>query len=176
MIRILSLNSIPAYNDQTTGAVGVPSRSQIDLYADNFKFPQMLRTDFGVDQVLPFGFIGTFEFIYTKTLNNVLWKDVNLRPAWGNATGSGDDRPLYTTYKNGIEPFYGQIMWGGNTNEGYTYTLTAQIRKNFASGLYTSLAYTYGRAKSIFDGTSSQNSSQWNYLVSNPVPRNEASW
>ena len=62
-------------------------------------------------------------------------------------------------------------MWGGNTNKGNTYTITAQIRKNFNFGLYTSLAYTYGSARSIFDGTSSQNSSQWNYLVSNPVPR-----
>ncbi len=157
-----------------SGPAGVASGSQIDLYADNFKFPQVLRGDLGVDQVLPYGIIGTLEFIYTKTLNNVLWKDVSLKPAWGNATGSGDNRPLYTTYKNGIDPFYGQIMWGGNTNKGYAMTFTAQLRKNFASGLFTSLAYTYGQSRSVFDGTSSQNSSQWNYLVTNPVPRNAA--
>ncbi len=159
------------------GAATVSNGSQIDMYANNFKYPQMLRTDVGIDQVLPFGFVGTVEFIYTKTINNVLWRDVNLQPAWGHATGTGDDRPLYKLSSNtgqGIEPYYGQIMWGGNTNKGNTYTLTAQIRKNFNFGLYTSLAYTYGSARSVFDGTSSQNSSQWNYLVSSPVPNNDA--
>ncbi|HYX07103.1 MAG TPA: TonB-dependent receptor, partial [Bacteroidales bacterium] len=40
----------PDVNSQPTGPVGVPSGSQIDLYADNFKFPQMLRGDIGIDQ------------------------------------------------------------------------------------------------------------------------------
>ncbi len=166
---------IPDVNEQPTGDTGIPTLSQIDLYANNFKFPQMLRTDLGVDQVLPYGIVGTVEFIYTKTLNNVLWKDVNVKAPWGRASGTGDNRLLFNTYMNGIEPFYGQIMWGGNTSKGYSYTVTAQLRKNFDFGLYTSLAYTYGRARSVFDGTSSQNSSQWNYFVSDPgVPRNEA--
>ncbi|MDZ7739159.1 MAG: TonB-dependent receptor [Bacteroidales bacterium] len=148
--------------------------SQIDLYAKDFKLPQMLRANLAVDQKLPGDFVLTLEGIYTKTINNVLWKDVNIKPAWGNATGTGDDRPLYRTYRNGVESYYGQIMLGANTNLGYTYNLTAQLRKDFAVGLSSSVAYTFGRAKSVFDGTSSQNSSQWNYLVSSPVPRNEA--
>jgi len=65
-------------------------------------------------------------------------------------------------------------MLGGNTNKGYAYNITAQLQKQFNFGLFASLAYTYGKSESIFDGTSSQNSSQWNYLVSSPVPRNEA--
>lgn len=151
----------------------VPSGSQIDLYAQNFKLPQMLKVDLSIDQKLPGGVIATVEGLFTKTINNVLWQDVNMKPSWGTATGS-DNRPLYTTYRNGIEPFYGQIMLGGNTSEGYAYNMTLQLRKNFAMGLNANLAYTYGKSYSIFDGTSSQNSSQWNYLVSSPVPRNEA--
>ena len=116
----------------------------------------------------------TLEGIVTKTINNVLWQDVNLKPGWGNATGTPDNRPLYTTYRNGIESSYGQIMLGGNTNKGMAYNMTLQLRKNFATGLNTNLAYTYGKSTSIFDGTSSQNSSQWNYLVSSPIPRNRA--
>ncbi|MDX2429341.1 MAG: hypothetical protein QNK35_00315, partial [Bacteroides sp.] len=152
----------------------VPSGSQIDLYAQNFKLPQMLKVDLSVDQKLPGGVVGTLEGIFTKTINNVLWQDVNMKPAWGNATGTPDDRPLYTTYRNGLDPAYGQIMLGGNTNAGYAYNITAQLRKNFAMGLNLNLAYTYGKSYSIFDGTSSQNSSQWNYLVSSPVARNNA--
>jgi len=164
----------PDWQTQTTGGTDAPSGSQIDLYAEDFKFPQVWRTNLAVDYKLPGDIVSTVEFIYTKTINNVLWKDVNIKPAWGNATGTPDDRPLYKTYKNGIDPEYGQIMLGGNTNKGYAYNITAQLQKQFNFGLFASLAYTYGKSESIFDGTSSQNSSQWNYLVSSPVPRNEA--
>jgi len=152
----------------------VPSGSQIDLYAKDFKLPQMLKVDLSVDQKLPGGVIATLEGIFSKTINNVLWQDVNIKPAWGKATGTPDDRPLYNTYKNGIEASYGQIMLGGNTNKGYAYNVTLQFRKKFSMGLNANLAYTYGTSYSIFDGTSSQNSSQWNYLVSSPVPKNSA--
>ncbi len=164
----------PNWQTQTVGGADAPSGSQIDLYAEDFKFPQVWRTNLAVDKKLFGGILGTVEFIYTKTINNVLWKDVNLKPAWGNATGTPDDRPLYTTYKNGIESDYGQIMLGDNTNKGYSYNITVQLQKQFDFGLFASLAYTYGKSESIFDGTSSQNSSQWNYLVTNPIARNEA--
>lgn len=164
----------PDWKTQEKGGTDVPSGSQIDLYGKDFKYPQMLRGNIAVDQKLPGGIIGTLDLMYTKTINNVLWKDVNVKPAWGNATGSGDNRPLYKTYHNGIDPQYGQIMLGDNTNKGYTYNITAILSKRFDFGLDANISYSYGRAESIFDGTSSQNSSQWNYLVSSPVPKNEA--
>jgi hypothetical protein len=166
----------PVWNTQfvPVKTPGVPGAgSQIDLWSENFKMPQVLRANLAVDQKLPGGFVATFEGIFTKTINNVLYKNVNLKPAWGNATGTGDDRPLYN-YSDEIESQYGQILLGTNTNEGYTYNVTAQLRKDFYFGLTANIAYTYGKAMSIFDGTSSQNSSQWNYLYSNPIPRNEA--
>ena len=161
-------------DQQPIGSKDQPKGSQIDIYAKDFKFPQVFRANIGVDQQLPWGVVGTFEVLYTKILNNALWKDVNVKPAFGNATGTPDNRPLYKTYKNGIDDQYGQIMLGDNTSKGYTYNLTAQFRKDFDFGLGASLAYNYGQAKSIFDGTSFQNSSQWNYLVSSPTPRNNA--
>lgn len=143
----------------------------LDIYAEDFKFPQTFRTNLAVDQKLPFGVVGTVEFVYSKTLNNVLWKNVNVKPSWGKVDGA-DNRDLYKTYKNGIVPMFGEIMLGDNTNKGYSYTITAQLRKDFDFGLKTSLAYTYGRAEAIFDGTSSQNTSQWNYLQVGPYSRN----
>jgi hypothetical protein len=108
---------IPPFDPTAT----VGSGSQIDLYAENFKFPQMFRTNLAVDKKLPGDMVATFEVLYTKTLNNVLWKDVNVKEAWGTATGTPDNRPLYKTYHNGVEPTYGQIMLGDNTDKGYVY-------------------------------------------------------
>ncbi|MCT4603711.1 MAG: TonB-dependent receptor [Marinifilum sp.] len=167
---------VPEWNKQPKPSVGSAGRSQIDIYAKDFKFPQVFRANLGVDQKLPWGMVGTFEVLYTKILNNALWKDVNLKPSNGNLTGTPDNRPTYTLskYGGGIDGDYGQIMLGDNTSKGYTLNFTAQLRKDFDFGLGANIAYNYGTAKSIFDGTSSQNSSQWNYLVSCPTPRNEA--
>ncbi|HYQ58056.1 MAG TPA: TonB-dependent receptor, partial [Draconibacterium sp.] len=172
--KYIDISFNPDWKTQEVGSKDSPSGSQIDLYTKDFKYPQVLRGNIAIDQKLPGGIVGTLEAIYTKTINNVLWKDVNVKPAFGTATGTGDDRPLYITYNNGIDPDYGQIMLGDNTNKGYSYNITANLSKEFNWGLSVNLAYTFGRSKSIFDGTSSQNSSQWNYLVSSPVPRNEA--
>ena len=164
----------PEWDKQPLGPDEAPKGGQIDLFVKDFKFPQVLRGDLALDYHLPGGWFATVEFLYTKTLNNVLWKNVNMKPAWGHATGTPDDRPLYKTYRNGIDDRYGQIMLGDNTQRGYTYNLTTQVRKEFKCGLGLSIAHNFGRAKSVFDGTSAQNSSQWNYLVSSPVPRNNA--
>jgi len=164
----------PDWQTQSKGPAGLPTGSQIDLYTKNFKNPQMWKTSLAADYKLPGGVVATIDLLYTKTLINVLWKDVNVKSAWGNATGTPDTRPLYKTYHNGIASDYGQIMLGGNTNKGYAYNATFQLRKTFTNNLSASIAYTYGKSESVFDGTSSQNSSQWNYLVSSPVPRNDA--
>jgi len=164
----------PNWQTQTVGSADLPSGSQIDLYAEGFKNPQMWKTNIAADYKLPGGVIASVDLMFTKTINNVLWKDVNIKPEWGNATGTPDNRPLYKTYKNGIDAGYGQIMLGDNTNKGYAYNATVQLGKTFNKNLNASIAYTYGKSESIFDGTSSQNSSQWNYLVSSPIPKNEA--
>jgi hypothetical protein len=70
----------------------------------------------------------------------------------GTQAGFGDDV---------IEPTYTYIMLGQNTDRGYSYNLAASLTKPFDKGFTASIAYSYGDSYSIFDGTSSQNNSQW---------------
>ena len=142
-------------------ATDVPS-GDMNLFVKDFKYPQVFRTSLAVDQKLPWGMIGTIEGMFTKTLNNVDYINANIKPSIKNATGA-DDRPLYNRYDK-VDPAYGYIMVGDNTNKGYTYNLTVQLQKPFDNGFTASLAYTYGRATAVNDGTSSQNSSQWRYM------------
>lgn len=141
----------------------IPS-GQVDLFANDFKNPQVLRTSIGVDHKLPWwGLIGSVEAIYTKNINNVLYYDVNQKPAYGTTVDNGPDhRPYYPG--ESIESSYTRIILGTNTDEGYSYNLTAQVTKPLSKGLSGTLAYTYGSSKSLNDGTSSQNSSQWRYM------------
>ncbi|WP_026211617.1 TonB-dependent receptor [Lewinella cohaerens] len=137
----------------------VPS-GQIDLFTQDFRYPQVFRASLAIDQILPGGITATLEGIYTKTLNDVIYKNVNSDPTVGfNWTGGPDDRPVYT--RTSLDPTYESIYLGSNTNEGNTYNVSASLAKDFDFGLNTYVAYTYGDANSLMEGTSSQNSSQW---------------
>jgi hypothetical protein len=134
----------------------------MDIFAKDFKYPQVFRTSLAVDQKLPWGLVGTFEAMYTKTLNNVLYFNLNQPVATRELTAGPDDRPLYPGGK--IDSRYTRIILGANTNEGYSYNFTFQLTKPFENGFAGSLAYTFGSAKALNDATSSQNSSQWRYM------------
>ena len=137
----------------------VPS-GQLDLFTENFKYPQVFRTNLAVDHELPYGIQATVEGLYTKTLNNVDYLNVNSDPTvdftW---TGTPDDRPVFT--RSRLDPTYSAIYLGRNTSEGFAYNFTASLSKNFDSGLQAMVAYAFGEAEAINEGTSSQNSSQW---------------
>jgi hypothetical protein len=53
-----------------------------------------------------------------------------------------------------------------NTNKGYTYAFSASLAKSFDFGLDMSASYTFGRSKSVNDGTSSVAYSNWKYNYS----------
>ncbi len=143
------------------GSVSLPS-GQKDLFVEDFKLPQVIRASLAVDKQLPFGIVGTLEGIYSKTLNNVVYYNVNTKPSTRNLSGA-DDRP-YWDRGSRIERAYTYILVGDNTNKGHSYNVTAQLQKPFNNGFMASFAYTYGRSMVINDGSSSQNSSQWRFM------------
>ncbi|MBN2349402.1 MAG: TonB-dependent receptor [Bacteroidales bacterium] len=135
---------------------------QVDLFTEDFKFPQIFRANFGIDQKLLLGLIGTLEVMYTKTINNMNYFNVNVDPdPLYNLTGA-DNRPYYSNTR--LDNSYTRVMLGTNTSDGYTYNITAQLQKPFEKGLLASIAYTFGRSMVLNDATSSQNSSQWLYM------------
>ncbi|MDN5291730.1 MAG: hypothetical protein PWQ06_1969 [Anaerophaga sp.] len=150
------------YTNSDFGGEDLPYSGQIDLFTKDFKFPQVFRANLAVDKKMPWGMIGTLEMIYSKTLNNVIYYNVNVSPTPEyNLTGA-DNRPYYSNEK--IDESYTRIMLGKNTNKGYSYNFTAQLQKPFDNGLTASIAYTFGRSMTLNDATSSQNSSQWRYM------------
>ena len=78
------LNMQPA---ETGGPQG-----DVDLFAEDFKFPQIFKMSLGVDQKLPWwGLIGTLDFQYTAKVNDINYTMVNkpINPV-GNLTGTPD--------------------------------------------------------------------------------------
>lgn len=146
----------PDPNNQWVGTS--PLSSEIDVVDPHFKFPQSFRANLAVDQKLPYGIKGTLEGIYTKKMNDIMYKDLTKNET-GNLAGI-DNRPTYT--KIAGTP-YTNVIYLTNTNKGYSYSITAMLNKDFNFGLSTMAAYTYGKSESVNDGTSSQAYSNWRY-------------
>ena len=149
----------PDLNNQP--AVTGGPQGDVDLFADDFKFPQIFKVTLGVDRKLPWwGLIGTIDLQYTNKVNDIIYQHVNkpLNPA-GTLSGTPDDRPIFDNTP--IDPTYNYITLASNTGEGNTFSVTAQLQKPFDNGFTGSIAYSYTHAESLFDGTVFINSSQW---------------
>ncbi|MCX6171178.1 MAG: carboxypeptidase regulatory-like domain-containing protein [Ignavibacteriales bacterium] len=158
-------------------SLGAPTvKSEIDLADPNLKMPQLLRYNLGVDQELPFGFVGTAEFLYSQSINDLLYKKLNLMAPTGKVAplGSGNDgRPIYggtNSYNNN----FNDIMYLYNTSDGYQYNLVFQIQRNVARGFSVSTGYTYGRSYDRNSVTSSQAQSQMRYSAVDFDPNSPA--
>ncbi|PIQ09522.1 MAG: TonB-dependent receptor [Ignavibacteriales bacterium CG18_big_fil_WC_8_21_14_2_50_31_20] len=128
---------------------------QINATSENFKWPQVWRTDFAIDQELPWGMIGTLEGIYNKDINAVVHKNYNMDVPTGTLKGA-DNRAVYQGSESKINDFtdVGSWMDAGaivldNTDEGYQYSMTAKLRKNFSPFAFAMVAYTYAQSKDI---------------------------
>ncbi len=65
------------------------------LIDPKFKFPQVWRTNLGIDKQLGNGFRATVDLLYTKDLNDVKMRNANLKDPTGNLTGEDTQGLLY---------------------------------------------------------------------------------
>ncbi len=156
----------PNINSQTenplpgSGGLG----GNIDLIADDFKLPQVIKYNLAVDQKLPFwNLVASADFLYTDVIQDIFYQNLNIRGPVGFLNGS-DNRPFYNR-RDLIDGTYQGIYLASNTGEGNAANLTFSLRKPISNGFAGQVAYTYGKSNKIFEGTSSQNSSQWRNIV-----------
>lgn len=133
----------------------------INVTNPDFKFPSTFRGNLAVDHKLPFGFVGTIEGIYTKTLQDIKYLDLNLAPSTKNLVVGNTTRPFYGAK---VDPSYSSIYALDNTTEGYSYNFTVSVSRNDPRGWTTSLAYSLGHSFTISDGTSSTAGSQYRFV------------
>ena len=125
-----------------------------------FKFPRVLRSTLGYDRELPFGIKASVEAMYTKTLEDVFYYNINKVPT-GNTTFYG--APIYQN----LNPAFSNMLFLSNTTKGEQQDLVVQLEKRFPFGLYVNGSYSYMQAKSAFEATSSVALSNWQFQTTN---------
>jgi outer membrane receptor protein involved in Fe transport len=131
-----------------SNVTGAPASSyELALTNPDFKFPQLWRTNVAVDQRLPFGTIGTVEYIYNRDVNGVYYINANL-PAAQTAFAGADNRPRWTS--NRIHSNVSNAVVLENQNIGRSWNIATTLAKNFRGGFLKG-AYAYGEAKNTVD-------------------------
>jgi len=148
------------------------AKGQVDLIAKDFRLPKLLRTSLAIDKRLGNGWTTTLEGIFSKNINEINYQNVNIIPPTLKATGP-DNRNVYTTVSgnvpqiplrfNGINPYQNGVYLLSNNkgDKGFSYTFTFTVDKAFKNGFAFNANYSYGNSVVTYEGTSSQNNSQW---------------
>ncbi|MBO3699416.1 carboxypeptidase regulatory-like domain-containing protein [Roseivirga sp. E12] len=155
----------PDINNQPGTFDPTRQSGNIDLFAEDFKIPQVAKINAAVDKRLNNGWIWSVDALYTKTIHAVRYENINIRPSTSNLTGTGDNRPIYNR-RDEVDDTYSRVILASNTGRGYAYNLSTTLTMPLNNGLQGSVSYSYGESFNVFDGTSSQNSSQWRGLHS----------
>lgn len=134
-------------------------KTQVDVLDNNFVMPQVWRTSIALDYTIPVGYKLGFEGIITKTIKDVMFKQVNIKddPRY-YAYDSAHQQPIFS---GTVDPHFSNAYELGNTNKGYRYSLTGTVSRNYPFGLYASLAYTYGQSKDVSNGIRNSMESNW---------------
>ena len=128
----------------------------VDAADPDFQMPRIMRATLAYDRELPWGFRGTAEFMYTQTVKDVYYQNLNKVPT---GAVSWDGRPLYKNYSSKFR----DIPYLTNTGQGEQKNFALTLEKRWDFGLYFSGTYAYMDAESAFEGTSSRAISNWQY-------------
>lgn len=157
---------VTAYNPDD---LEISISEELNLTDENFKLPQVWRTNLAVDQQLPFGVKGTLEFIFNKDVQTPVAFNPVLRDA--DETFSGPDTRGYWTSQPGLaaysnDPDFRNVFLLTNANKKADYySITASLSKEFDNGFYAMAAYTRSRARDLDAAGGSQAISLWTATV-----------
>lgn len=134
--------------------------NEINTIDPDFKLPQVLRYSLAMDRRLPMGLYLTLEGLYTDSRSDPVYRDLTVIPR-ANTTVEG--RQAYTRVN---AAGFGNVYDVYNTDENYSYSLTAQLQRPFVDGWEGSIAYTYSKSEDVNGLTSSQANSNYRF---NPI-------
>ena len=166
------------------GGTSRSSTREIDVVDNNFKLPRVWRSNLAVDYKFGKGFKATLDILYTKTLYDVQFQQINLFDSTQYFTSGPTQSPVYVARGSGTNgkynSAYSNVYFLSNTTKGYRYNITGsvskttndiKIGKKFAMDLNWSLAYTYGESKDVSNGI--RNSWESNFNLNPTIAPNQ---
>jgi Carboxypeptidase regulatory-like domain len=146
---------------------------------ENYKFPQVWKTNLAVDYKLPLGIVASGEFMYNKNINAVLYYNDNLgqpvatgfsgpdtRPRFaGSTAGTVNGTTLATTLGASnatnarVVPNVSNAIVMGTTNQGFNYLYSFKLEKTMTRDWGGMIGYTRQVTKDLMSAGSTASGS-----------------
>jgi hypothetical protein len=134
----------------------LPTTFDLALTDQNYKFPQVWKTNLAVDQKLPFlGLVASAEYLYNKTLNAVHYYEANLQNPVG--TLGGVDNRLRFGGSDATVRINNNVSRAAvltNKDGAFHESLTLKLEKPYQKGLWGSIAWTTANSKDFMSAGS----------------------
>lgn len=154
-------NSATQKNDPLFPTIaGTKAPSSVAGIAPGFKMPQVWRSSLAFDIKLPYDMSLSLEGMYTKDINAIFQRNINLLKANGAPYNGADARPIWTSTRKVISTL-NEAMVLDNTNKGYSWNVSAQLNFPVIKNLNGTLSYTAMMARDISGNPGSQAASAW---------------
>ena len=111
----------------------------------DFKFPQVWRTNLGLDKVFENGLIATLDVSYSEDINGIQVQNWGLGDPTGTLNTPFDQRAVYNLEDKSSNAAYVFT----NSDGGRIWNVAAKLQKNFANGLFGQVAYSYLNSKEV---------------------------
>jgi hypothetical protein len=141
---------------------------EVVAIAPDFVLPQEVRWNLAVDIAFPPNFVLSYESVFSRTINGVVFRNINLeRTGTMKYTGpaivtgvTGDERGLYGRH----DSRFTDVMLMSNAATGTTTFHTVQLqRRPERNGVFLSLAYSMGNTMDLNSGAWDNAYDQWRY-------------
>jgi hypothetical protein len=175
------------YKPAPTG--GTAASYELDVTDPSFRFPQLWRSNVGIDRKLPWGMVGTLDYMYGRDLNAPVYVQANLpgpdaaytgvdsRPRWVVIPGQVPACVTTIGQENGpcvtkINNLPGKNITAAyvikSQNENRTWNVSGAVSKTLSHGFSFKSGFNYGISRSVVEPSSTAGSG-WGSV--NPVPR-----
>ncbi len=160
------------------GGLSKSSTHEVDVFDNNFKLPMVWRSNLALDYKFGNGYKFTLDLLYTKTITDVKFQQINLKDSVSYFSNGPTETPVYVGGKYNSK--FSNVYMLTNTSEGYRYNITAQLSKinnaikvfSVPMGINWSVAYTYGESRDISNGI--RNSWESNFNLNPSVTPNSS--
>ncbi len=120
-----------------------------NITSPDFKFPQVWKSNIGVDHTLSSGWTISSDILYTSDINSMIVRNYGLRTPASTLNGV-DNRPIYGAADRATvfgAPTNAYVFT--NSDKGYSFNWSVQAKKNWENDLYTSIAYNFLESQDV---------------------------
>ena len=147
-------------------------RFEINLTNPNLRLPQEWRTTIGIDHKLPYGIVASLDYMYSETLYDLYYTNINLAEPVGqddkgrNLYGTGPNNPYQIDDQNFTDVYVVE-----NTTRGFQSSITGTLKKT-GKNLFAQLSYTYAKGMSVGNNSNSIAGGNWSSVPTVQDPNN----